>query len=207
MSSYLLVCLEDFVLFFGVSEIDFNLFRGLQMLGSFTRMILWGVGGDWAGPEAGAVPGTWTPWTPWPPCPPISLLSPLKLPSTMFNSFCRLSQPFRLSGTFPEADLVIRPAATGWDCCRGILLESDLGLGPPWPQSLWLVSGSVSSFSFPESELPQDCSPGSEPHELGEAGWFSVSGDTQCTWGMRTGISGEQDRDLYRSGSSGLYPK
>ena len=192
MSSYLLVCLEDFVLFFGVSEIDFNLFRGLQMLGSLTRMILWGVGGDWAGP------GTW---------PPTSLLSPLKLPSTMFNSFWRLSQPFRLNGTFPEADLVMRPAATGWDCWRGILLESDLGLAPHWPRSL-CVSGSVSSFSLPESELPQDCSlsSGSEPsHELGEAGCWSVSGDT-CTWGMRTGISGEQDRDLYRSGSS-LYPK
>ena len=37
---YLLVCLDVFVLFFGVSEIDFNLFNGLQMLGSFTRMIL-----------------------------------------------------------------------------------------------------------------------------------------------------------------------
>ena len=42
---YLLVCLEDFVLFFGVNEIDFSLFRGL--MDSLTRMILWGVGGDW----------------------------------------------------------------------------------------------------------------------------------------------------------------
>ena len=48
---YLLVCLFDFVLFFGVSEIDLSLCNGLQILGSFTRMILCGVGGDWAGVE------------------------------------------------------------------------------------------------------------------------------------------------------------
>ena len=76
--AYLLVCLEDFVLFFGVSEIDFSLFNGLQILGSLTRMILWGVGGDWAVTGAWGDPDTG---------PPASLLSPLKLPSAMFNSF------------------------------------------------------------------------------------------------------------------------
>ena len=127
--------------------------------------------------EAEGVPGT------WPPAASFSLYSAFKLPSAMLNSVCRFSQPFRLRlGTLPEADRVTRPAGTlvtTWDCCccwSGILLESALGRGPcslPSPASEF----SSSSFSLPESELPQDSWGGESG---GGAGSCSVLGMATC---------------------------
>ena len=90
INSYLLLCLLVFVLFFGVNEIDLSLLSDwAQSPGSFTLMILCGVGGEG-----------------------ISLLVMLPT-SALFNSFWRFSQLLRLRGTFPEALLVTLPAATG----------------------------------------------------------------------------------------------